>query len=291
MQYSMTGYGRSEHKTQQFLIKCEVKTLNSKFLDFSPRLPKELSSKEATIRNLVTEKLKRGKVMLSIELEIDSGDEGKIQVDDKLFKIYYEKFKSLSQSVNGEVNGLVKVAIDAPEVIKPYELTEDEIPWKEIEKCLISALDQCNKFRGQEGDALTNKLKEYVQNIQSGLDHIGQADQKRDENIRTKIQRSLDEIRDKVKVDENRFEQELIFYLERLDISEEKVRLGQHLEYFDETINTQEFSGKKLGFISQEIGREINTIGSKANDAEIQRMVVNMKDELEKIKEQVLNLL
>ena len=291
MQYSMTGYGRSERKTQQFLIKCEVKTLNSKFLDFSPRLPKELSSRETTIRNLVTDKMKRGKIMLSLELEVDTNETSQIQVDERLFKTYYDKFKSLSESVKDTESNLVKMAIEAPEVIKQYELSEEEIPWEEVENCLIDALDECNKFRNQEGEVLSKKLNEYVEGIQEGLDRIGEADKIRDENIRSKIQKSLDDIRDKVKVDENRFEQELIFYLERLDISEEKVRLKQHLNYFNETITTQENAGKKLGFISQEIGREINTIGSKANDADIQRTVVNMKDGLEKIKEQVLNLL
>ena len=287
----MTGYGRSESNSQQFLIKCEVKTLNSKFLDFSPRLPKELLSKETVIRNIVTDKLQRGKVMLSVELEMEANEHGKIQVDEKLFNTYYEKFKSLSSAVNDNTPNLVQLALEAPDVIKQYELSEEEIPWAEVERCLIGALEECKKFRKQEGDALTKKLSEYVANIQSGLDQIGQADKVRDEHIRLKLQKSLDEIRDKVKVDENRYEQELIFYLERLDISEEKVRLKQHLEYFKETLSNKENAGKKLGFISQEIGREINTIGSKANDAEIQRTVVNMKDELEKIKEQVLNLI
>lgn len=291
MQYSMTGYGRSERKTQQFLIKSEVKTLNSKFLDFSPRLPKELSSKETAIRNLVTDKIKRGKVMLVIELEMEADENSQAHVDEKLFKAYYDKFSSLSKMVNANDENLVKVALEAPDVIKSRELSEDEIPWDEVENTIISALEECNKFRQQEGEALENKLKEYVQNIDKGLTEIGAADKKRDEHIRSKIQKSLDEIRDKVKVDENRFEQELIFYLERLDISEEKVRLKQHLDYFMETLNSHESAGKKLGFISQEIGREINTIGSKANDADIQRTVVSMKDDLEKIKEQVLNLL
>ena len=291
MQYSMTGFGRSERKTSQFLISCEVKTLISKFLDFSPRLPKELSSKETTIRSLVTESLKRGKVMLSIELEVDANEEGQVQVNEKLFKAYYDKFASLAQSVNENGADLVKMAMDAPEVITQFELQEDEVPWEDVQACLTGALDECMEFRRQEGDVLAKKLAEYAQNIASGLQAIGKADKVRDENIRTKIQKSLDEIRDKVKLDENRFEQELIFYLERLDISEEKVRLAQHLDYFNETLSSKEHAGKKLGFIAQEIGREINTIGSKANDAEIQRIVVSMKDELEKIKEQVLNLI
>jgi len=291
MQYSMTGYGRCEKKTQRILIKCEVKTLNSKFLDFSPRIPKELASKETIVRTLVTDELKRGKVMLTLELEFDAEESQKFQVDEKLFKSYFEKFQALAKEVNTQQDNLVKMAIEAPEVIKQQELSEDDIPWEEVELCLKNALKECVDFRLQEGSVLEKKLAGYINNIRDGLVKIEEADPNREENIRQKIQKSLDEIRDKVKVDENRFEQELIYYLERLDISEEKVRLKQHLDYFSETISTQEYAGKKLGFISQEIGREINTIGSKANHADIQRTVVMMKDELEKIKEQSLNLL
>jgi len=290
MQYSMTGYGRSEKKTQRFLIKCEVKTLNSKFLDFSPRLPKELSTRETTIRTLVTDSLKRGKVMLTLELETDADSGQQLQVDEKLFKAYYDKFQELSHMVGQEEESLVKLAIEAPDVIKQQELTEEDIPWNEIELCLTTALSECNEFRAKEGGVLSEKLAEYIKTIQEGLLKIDKADKSREENIRGRIHKSLEEIKDKVKLDENRFEQELIFYLERLDISEEKVRLKQHLEFFLETLAKHELAGKKLGFISQEIGREINTIGSKANDAEIQRTVVVMKDELEKIKEQTLNL-
>ena len=287
----MTGYGRSEKKTQRFLIKCEVKTLNSKFLDFSPRLPKELSSKETAVRNMVTDSLKRGKVMLTLEIEAESGGDQMFQVDEQLFKAYYDKFRELSQLVKEEESSLVRLAIESPEVIKQQELSEEDIPWNDVEQCLADALKECNEFRKKEGGVLSTKLSEYISTIQEGLTKIGEADESREEHIRNRLQKSLDEIKDKVKLDENRFEQELIFYLERLDISEEKVRLKQHLDFFLETLSSHESAGKKLGFISQEIGREINTIGSKANDAVIQRTVVVMKDELEKIKEQTLNLL
>ncbi|MEM6813908.1 MAG: YicC/YloC family endoribonuclease [Bacteroidota bacterium] len=287
----MTGYGRNERKCQQLLIKSEVRTLNSKFLDFSPRLPKELTSKENQVRNLVNEKLKRGKVILALDLEVDANGTSIVQVDEKLFKAYYDTFQSLASTVNAREESLLKLALEAPQVIKQQELSEHEIPWSEVEQSIINSLDECIKFRMQEGEALSKKLKGYIHNIEEGLSMIDLADKKRDESIRSKIQKSMDEIRDKVKVDENRFEQELIFYLERLDISEEKVRLNQHLSYFLEILEKESYAGKKLGFISQEIGREINTIGSKANDAEIQRTVVSMKDELEKIKEQVLNLI
>ncbi len=291
MQYSMTGYGRNERKSQQFLIKAEIKTLNSKFLDFSPRFPKELSARESQIRNLVTEKLKRGKVMLVIDLEISSEESSNVEVDEMLFKAYYEKFQSLTSMVGADQDGLVKLALQAPDVIKQLELSEDQIPWEEIEKAVKASIDECIKFRAQEGEALAQKLEGYINSIADGLATVDLADKDRENHIRTKIQKGIDEIRDKVKVDENRFEQELIFYIERLDISEEKVRLKQHLDYFLEILRTENQAGKKLGFISQEIGREINTIGSKANDADIQRTVVSMKDELEKIKEQVLNLI
>ncbi|GAB4240279.1 MAG: YicC family protein [Ekhidna sp.] len=291
MQQSMTGFGRHETTSQQFLITTEVKTLNSKFLDFSPRIPKELSTKETEIRNLVSDTLKRGKVMLTIEVEIADAKAISVNVNDDLFKAYYQKFKSLSEEVGHSESDLIKLALQAPEVINPQSVTMEDLPWEDIRSSLKHALQQCIEFRKEEGAALVKKLNDYIGNIESGLDTIATADKGRADNIRSRLQKSLDEIKDKVKLDENRFEQELIFYLERLDISEEKVRLRQHLEYFREVITNEESAGKKLGFISQEIGREINTIGSKANDADIQRTVVAMKDDLEKIKEQILNII
>lgn len=291
MQQSMTGYGRDERTSQNLLIKTEIKALNSKFLDFSPRYPKELSSKEGEIRNLITDQLKRGKVMLSIELELADNNALDVQVDEVRFKAFYEKFSSLTEEVNSHSSDLVKLALQAPDVIKQQEIDPEKLPWKDIKESLQSTINQCIDFRKSEGDVLSRKLSEYISNIREGLKSVEENDESRSENIRTRIQKNLDEIRDRVKVDENRFEQELIFYMERLDISEEKVRLKQHLDYFDEVIKKEADAGKKLGFIAQEIGREINTIGSKANNAEIQRTVVMMKDELEKIKEQNLNIL
>lgn len=291
MQQSMTGYGRDERTSQNLLIKTEIKSLNSKFLDLSPRYPKELSSWEGEIRNVITEQLKRGKVMLTIELELDDSTDLDVQVDEVRFKAFYNKFNELSRQVNDESSELMKLALQAPDVIKQEELDPESLPWKDIKASLLSTIEQCVSFRKNEGQTLTNKLSEYISNIQEGLNSVEANDESRSENIRTRLQKNLDEIRDKVQVDENRFEQELIFYMERLDISEEKVRLQQHLDYFSEVLLKEQDAGKKLGFISQEIGREINTIGSKANHAEIQRTVVMMKDELEKIKEQNLNIL
>ncbi|WP_421764171.1 YicC/YloC family endoribonuclease [Ekhidna sp.] len=290
MQQSMTGYGRDERTSQNLRIKTEIRALNSKFLDFSPRIPKELADKEAEIRNLITDELKRGKVMLSIELELDDDSNLEVQVDEARFKAYFNRFNSLSEKVNSQSSDLVKLALQAPDVIKQQEIDPESLPWKDIKAGIKGAIDQCLDFRKQEGDTLTSKLSDYISNIRGGLKSVEENDASRTDNIRTRLQKNLDEIKDRVQVDENRFEQELIFYLERLDISEEKVRLKQHLDYFDEVLQKEDFAGKKLGFISQEIGREINTIGSKANHAEIQRTVVMMKDELEKIKEQNLNI-
>ena len=287
----MTGYGRDERTSQNLLIKTEIKTLNSKFLDLSPRYPKELSLYEGEIRNLITDHLKRGKVMLTIELELADDSALDVQVDEARFKAFYDTFSRMTADVKSESSELIKLALQAPDVIKQQELDPESLPWNDIKASLTATIEQCIGFRKNEGEALTNKLSEYISNIRGGLKSVEEHDESRSENIRTRLQKNLDEIRDKVKVDENRFEQELIFYMERLDISEEKVRLKQHLDYFDEVISKEAFAGKKLGFISQEIGREINTIGSKANHAEIQRTVVMMKDELEKIKEQNLNIL
>ncbi|WP_420316748.1 YicC/YloC family endoribonuclease [Ekhidna sp.] len=290
MQQSMTGYGRDERTSQNLSIKTEIKALNSKFLDFSPRIPKELSDKESEIRNYITDQIKRGKVMLTIELEMSSDGDLEVQVDDARFTAYYRKFSELAANVDNHNSDLVKLALQAPDVIKQQELDPESLPWKDIKSSIDEAISKCVSFRRQEGEALASKLAEYISNIRNGLKTVEENDADRTENIRIRLQKNLDEIKDRVQVDENRFEQELIFYLERLDITEEKVRLKQHLDYFDEVINKEEFAGKKLGFISQEIGREINTIGSKANHAEIQRTVVMMKDELEKIKEQILNI-
>ena len=287
----MTGYGRDERTSQNLLIKTEIKALNSKFLDFSPRYPKELSTIEGEIRSMITDQLKRGKIMLNVELEFADENALEVRVDEVRFKAFYNKFNELASEVNGHETDLIKLAIQAPDVIKQQEIDPEKLPLKDIKKSLQAAIDQCIEFRKNEGQALSEKLSEYVSSIRSGLGSVEENDESRSENIRSRIRKNLDEIRDKVQVDENRFEQELIFYLERLDISEEKVRLKQHLDYFDEVIQQEAYAGKKLGFISQEIGREINTIGSKANHAETQRTVVMMKDELDKIKEQLLNML
>ncbi len=291
MQQSMTGYGRDERTFKNFLIKSEVKTLNSKFLDFTPRYGKEFAVKESDIRNLISDLLKRGKIMLSIELSLTEAEDTDVRVDEALFKAYYKKFKSLATEVGQNENNLFELALQAPEVLLQQEFDAEEIPWDQVMESLKATCSQCSTFRSEEGSVLEGKLEEYISNISEGLKNIEQSDDGRSAEIRNKLKKNLDDIRDKVQVDDNRFEQELIYYLEKIDITEEIVRLRQHLNYFIDVLKKEEQSGKKLGFIAQEIGREINTIGSKANHVEIQQTVVVMKDDLEKIKEQVLNLL
>ncbi len=291
MQQSMTGYGRDEQTVQNFLIKTEIKSLNSKFFDLTARYSKEFSAKEIEIRNLVSDKLKRGKVTLSVDLSLSDNGVPSVQVDSKLFKIYFDNFQALATDVGKEGNGIFELALQAPGIIKQQELDADQIPWAEVFESVRIATDHCIQYRNDEGVALEEKLNEYTLSISTGLISIEAMDKNREQHIRSRLQKNLEEIKEKVQIDENRFEQELTYYLERLDITEEKVRLKQHLDYFTETLQKEGQAGKKLGFISQEMGREINTIGSKANDAEIQRTVVTMKDELLKIKEQGLNIL
>ncbi|MFT7030921.1 MAG: hypothetical protein ACI83W_002410 [Marinoscillum sp.] len=290
MLYSMTGFGSAEATTDRYLVKVEIKTLNSKFLDLSAKFPRELSDREPEIKNLVTEYLKRGKINLSIDLQPLSQIEESLLVNQKLFKAYFAQYKSLAHEVGADTGDLFKLALHSPDVLAP--VSEGKVlDWEIIKQTLIEALNQCNEFRKQEGAALQLKFQGYLDTIASGLKGVAAQDPNRIVQIKERIANNLEEIRAKTMVDQNRFEQELIYFIEKLDITEEKVRLAGHLDYFREVMNADDMPGKKLGFISQEIGREINTIGSKANDAVIQREVVQMKDELEKIKEQCMNII
>lgn len=290
MIYSMTGFGSAEAESKVYRVKVEVKTLNSKFLDFIQKLPRELADKELEIKNMVAQKLNRGKVNMTIELLPIHMQEPAVHINEMLFKRYFETYKRLADECNANDKDLFRLALHSPDVILPDD-TNDELDWELIRTTVESALDKCNEFRAAEGASLQEKLISYIDAIKIGLEEVTARDPERIKSIRDRISNSLDEIREKTQVDQNRFEQELIYYIEKLDITEEKVRLGRHLEYFREVLNEGDQQGKKLGFISQEIGREINTIGAKANDAIIQRAVVQMKDELEKIKEQTMNVI
>lgn len=290
MIYSMTGFGSAEAESKVYRVKVEVKTLNSKFLDLISKLPRELADKELEIKNLVAQKLNRGKVNMTLELLPIHMEEPAVHINEALFKRYFETYKKLADEVNANDKDLFRLALHSPDVIVP-DTTNEELDWDMVKNVVEEALDKCNQFRAAEGASLQEKLLSYIDGIEKGLVEVTARDPERIQSIRERVSNSLDEIREKTQVDQNRFEQELIYYIEKLDITEEKVRLGRHLDYFREVLNEGEQQGKKLGFISQEIGREINTIGAKANDAVIQRAVVQMKDELEKIKEQTMNVI
>jgi uncharacterized protein (TIGR00255 family) len=289
---SMTGFGVAASETERVEINVEVKSLNSKFLDASLRLPKEYSDKDIEVRNLLSGTLERGKVSFSIDL-IEKGEAiSKISINKTLVKKYFEELLEASQHAGAADTDLFKLALQMPRAIDTSNNKEDlDKEWNDILKVVKIAISKCESFRLSEGKLLEEKFKGYISKIESLLKKIELQDTARTIYIKEKIRNALHEFSLKEEIDENRFEQELIYYIEKLDISEEKVRLKSHLDYFLENLVSEESNGKKLSFIAQEIGREINTIGSKANDAIIQHFVVEMKEELEKIKEQVLNIL
>jgi len=292
MNKSMTGYGQARFEDEHYTISAEIKTLNSKFLDVGIRIPKTFNDKEIQIRNLVSKKLERGKVSLIFEYSNKGDSSARVNINEHLFKEYYEKLKELSDDVKSDSADLFKMAVQFPEVIETIEDDsgkEDE--WKLIFSIITKAIDNCDEFRIKEGAVLTENLNTYINSIEANLEEIKILDPQRVERIRARLNDNLKDFAKREELDINRLEQEIIYYIEKLDISEEKVRLTSHLDYFVEILNGEKSMGKKMNFISQEIGREINTIGSKSNDAAMQKLVVNMKEELEKIKEQVLNIL
>jgi uncharacterized protein (TIGR00255 family) len=289
---SMTGFGSATLETESISISVEVKSINSKGQDFTIKLPKAFQDKELEVKNLLSQTLERGKVSLTVDYAKKGNIKPKVSINKELFKAYYTQLKDAADSVQADTSDLVRIVCTLPDVFEQDKtdesLTED---WNQIFAQIKIAIQKCDEFRIAEGAVLQNQLAECVQKIRSLSNQIQEKDADRLTKIRTKIAEKVKESIEEGKIDENRFEQELIYYIERLDISEEKVRLNAHLDYFEETMNASDANGKKLGFISQEIGREINTTGSKANDAYLQKLVVQMKEELEKIKEQTLNVL
>mgnify|MGYP001810029666 CR=1 FL=1 len=288
---SMTGFGKTEFEVGTKKITLEIKSLNSKQLDINTRVPSMYREKDLEIRRLISEMLTRGKVDFAIYLD-NLGTESTSRVNSAIIKDYYRQLADVHQELGLEINeSIMQSIMRLPETVKMVYDELDETEWLVVRENLVKTLENLNTFRDQEGLALKVDIDANIANILDLLNQVEPFENQRMENVKTKIKESLDALQLNGSLDKNRFEQELIYYMEKLDINEEKVRLANHCSYFTETMNEDEPSGRKLGFIAQEIGREINTLGSKANESNLQRIVVQMKDNLEKIKEQVLNVL
>lgn len=288
---SMTGFGATKHEDDEFSIGIEVKSLNSKFTDLNVRIPRVFNDKELEIRNLLTTSLKRGKIAISIDFTKKGSNKPSAKINAEVVEAYYNQLKTIAENLKVENCDLLRQAVSLPNTIDNIdEKDSEELPWDLLQSKITEAIQNCVAFRQQEGDSIAAKFSESIFKISGYLEEIVQYDQTRIENVKNRIKESVMKL-ELESIDQNRFEQELVYYIEKIDINEEKVRLKNHLKYFMEVMNSDESNGKKLGFIGQEIGREINTIGSKANDAVVQKIVVNMKDELEQIKEQVANVL
>jgi uncharacterized protein (TIGR00255 family) len=283
---SMTGFGKATLQLPTKKITVEVKSLNSKGLDLNVRMPSLYREMELGLRNQIALQLERGKVDFSIFIE-STAEQTSTKVNVPIVKAYMEQLRAVYSEAD-EVE-LMKMAIRMPDTMKTEREEIDENDWAQIETAITEALQNILTFRRDEGQSLEKEFQLRIANIRQYMNEALALDHERVQTIKDRLHNAITEL--KVAVDENRFEQELIYYLEKLDITEEKVRLTNHLDYFLETIKGREANGRKLGFITQEMGREINTMGSKSNHAQMQKLVVQMKDELEKIKEQVLNVL
>ncbi|WP_339840561.1 YicC/YloC family endoribonuclease [uncultured Maribacter sp.] len=282
---SMTGFGKHVVQLPNKKITVEIKSLNSKSIDLNARMPSSYREKELELRKLVANSLQRGKVDFSLYVEL-TGDETTSQVNEVAVKQYMEQLKKIA---TGDDLRLLEMALRFPDAMKTAKEDIDEAEYEAIKQALKGALVEINEFRSEEGSVLEKDFLDRIASLNQLLEEVIKIDPERQGTIRERLEKAVQDL--KADVDANRFEQELIYYLEKYDITEEKVRLANHLDYFAKTLHSDDSNGKKLGFISQEIGREINTIGSKANFAPMQQIVVQMKDELEKIKEQMLNVL
>jgi uncharacterized protein (TIGR00255 family) len=282
----MTGFGKASLQLPTKKITVELKSLNSKGLDLNTRLPSVFREMELGLRNQISTRLERGKIDFSLYIEA-TGEETSSKLNVPIIKGYINQIKAVLP--NADETELMKMAVRMPDALKVERDEIDENEWKQIQKVIDEALENIANFRKDEGVSLEKEFLHRIANIMTLMNNAVAYDAERVDTVKTRLRTALDEL--KVNVDQSRFEQELIFYLEKYDITEEKVRLENHLNYFIETLAGTEANGRKLGFITQEMGREINTMGSKSNHTEMQKLVVMMKDELEKIKEQVLNVL
>lgn len=286
----MTGFGKTTCEVRNKKITVEIKSLNSKQLDLFSRLPNVYKEKDLELRNVVAQKLERGKIEFSIYSE-SLGGESTSQMNFSIIESYYKQITEMSQRLGIEPpSDWFSLLLRLPESMKVEVQELDDEEWSVIRKSFDKAVDSLIEFRKKEGEALRAVFMEKLANIRELLSQVDPFEKERVEKIKQRIQEQLVALKD-IDYDKNRFEQEMIYYIEKLDVNEEKNRLRQHLSYFEETMDMEGASGKKMGFIAQEIGREINTLGSKSNHPEMQKIVVKMKDELEQIKEQVLNVL
>lgn len=283
---SMTGFGKATLQLPTKKITVEIKSLNSKGLDLNTRMPSVFREMELGLRNQLSQRLERGKIDFSLYVEV-TGEETSSKINVPIVKGYINQMKAVIP--NADETELMKMAVRMPDALKTERDEIDENEWKKIQSVIDEALENIVQFRKDEGVSLEKEFLHRIANIMTLMNNAVAYDAERVETVKTRLRTALEELKENV--DENRFEQELIFYLEKYDITEEKVRLENHLNYFIETLAGTEANGRKLGFITQEMGREINTMGSKSNHSEMQKLVVMMKDELEKIKEQVLNVL
>ena len=288
---SMTGFGKATGEVNNKKITVEIKSLNSKQADISVRMPSFYKEKELTLRSLINKNLQRGKIELNLYAEL-LGESSNLHLNKELFEKYYNEFNSTANEIDPNHNSdIVSIISKLPDVMKSERAELDKSEWTSVLDVIETALKEINAFRKTEGKSLEDELTLRVDNISDLLTKVELYEQERIETVKARIITNLKEVVDEKKIDKDRFEQELIYYIEKYDVTEEKTRLSQHCKYFMETMSSTISEGKKLGFICQEMGREINTLGSKANHSELQKIVVQMKDELEKIKEQILNIL
>jgi uncharacterized protein (TIGR00255 family) len=294
MLQSMTGFGSAALENEKMAVSVEIKTLNSKFSDIYCRVPRSFSSREIEIRNLLTKELERGKIEFLLNIVPKDEDSAGTTINRSLVKAYFKDLMATAKELNfdGSPTEVLRMATMMPNAYNTNAQNGEEVEeeWLMVIKVVKNAIENCKDFRKQEGNLTKLKFEEYADIIEGLLNEIIEQDPKRLPVIRERLDKSIAEFKNSDSFDQNRFEQELIYYVEKFDISEEKVRLKNHLDYFRNELNTIS-NGKKLNFIAQEVGREINTIGSKANDSIMQKLVVQMKDELEKIKEQTMNIL
>ena len=286
----MTGYGSSTVSSNNYKVTVELKSLNSKYVEINVKLPRNYIQQEMNVRNSLTRKLVRGKINVLLNVEVLNPDKKSLRVNTPLVESYMEELEGLRKKLGLENQVSMEYLLGLPEAIRSETDENDPEEWSLIEKAMGEATVNLIQSRTAEGKVLDADMKSSNQVIAEQLKQVRELLPQRIENIRSRILAALQEVKDRVQMDSNRFEQELLYYIEKLDINEEMVRLEKHIEYLGKTLDEPKSNGKKLGFIAQEMGREINTLGSKANNADIQVFVVKMKEALEQIKEQVLNV-